>query len=156
MKTIFHHASLLGIGFIATIGGACQNKVSDRVEVEQELNLSDHLEESPADNHEIQTISGKVLYYKSDQSACLFVDAVMVEQGITEGLDDMATSESCTDTTYGPGAIIRFTELDKNSAYPYAPEENVLLHIQGYWKTEINPHQEPQTVFYATEYEPFF
>lgn len=101
-------------------------------------------------NAQSVTIAGKVKSYKSKTNACFFVDKDMVQQGITTGLGNKV-GNTCTDLKYGKGVSISFSGLKKDADYSYAPSENVLISVQGYWKS--NPDQ--SYTFHVTEWEPF-
>lgn len=102
-------------------------------------------------NAQSVTIAGKIKSYTSKTNACFFVDKDMVEQGITMGLGNKA-GNTCTDPKYGKGASINFSGLKKDADYSFSPNEDVLISVSGYWKS--NPDN--SYTFHATEWEPFF
>lgn len=136
---------------------ACKGEVkNEKAKIENEIKAKTDMDKESVEEKNLVTLSGRVLGYKTDHSACFFVDAEMVKQGITDNLGNKAESSRCIDSAYGKGVLLVFSELDQNSDYPMFPAEDILILIKGYWKTESVENKEDVAVFYVIEYEPFF
>lgn len=155
MKTFLHLTIvLLSILLVGTLV-ACKQAITDITSNIAVAEVQQPIEEFQSITVDLVTMAGKVKSINSDKSACFFVDPEMVKQQITPAIEKDANGEICIDPTFGKGVPIDFTEL-KQKDYPNLPEEDVLLSVQGQWRTITYKGKENVRVFYVKTYEPFF